>query len=286
MLADIGAVVGLERLVVTVAGGVHDVDQRTLGVILEQPVPVGTPDQLDDVPAGTPEEHLKFLDDLAVAAHRPVQALQVAVDDEGEVVKPLVRGVLQRTARLDLVHLTVAQECPDALLAGVLDTAVLEVLVERSLVDRVDRADAHRHRRELPEVLHAPRMRVAGQATTAGRAAVLLTETVHVRLRQASLKEGASVHTGRGVTLEVDLVTAVRVVLAAPEVLQAHLIQGCRRGIAGDVPTDANAGTLLTMHLDGGVPAQHVTDVLLKVYVTRVGNLTGLGDGVDVVCRN
>ena len=129
-------------------------------------------------------------------------------------------------------------------------------------------------------------MRVAGQATTAGRAAVLLTETVHVRLRQASLKEGASVHTGRGVTLEVDLVTAVRVVLAAPEVLQAHLIQGCRRGIAGDVPTDANAGTLLTMHLDGGVPAQHVTDVLLKVYVTRVGNLTGLGDGVDVVCRN
>ena len=49
------------------------------------------PDHLDHVPAGAAEIGFQLLDDLAVAAHRAVEALQVAVDDEDQVVEPLAR---------------------------------------------------------------------------------------------------------------------------------------------------------------------------------------------------
>src|SRR6266540_1158029 len=63
------------------------------GLVLgEQRVPVAAPDHLDDVPAGAAEGALQLLDDLAVAAHRPVEPLQVAVHDEDEVVELLAAG--------------------------------------------------------------------------------------------------------------------------------------------------------------------------------------------------
>ena len=66
--------------------------------------------------------------------------------------------------RLGLVALAVAEEAPHPRAAGVVDAAVVQVAVEAGLVDRVDRAEAHRHGRVLPEVGHEPRVRVARQA--------------------------------------------------------------------------------------------------------------------------
>ena len=163
VLAHVLAVVGAEGLVVAVGRRVHEVHERAVAVGGEQRVPAAAPDDLDDVPAGAAEERLELLDDLAVAAHRAVEALQVAVDDEGEVVELLAGRELEQAARLGLVHLAVAEEGPHVLLAGVLDAAVVQVLVELRLVDGVHRADAHRHRRELPEVRHQPRVRVGRQ---------------------------------------------------------------------------------------------------------------------------
>ena len=54
-------------------------------------IPVAAPQDLDDVPAGSAECRFQFLHDLAVAAHRTVQALQVAVDDENQVVEIFAR---------------------------------------------------------------------------------------------------------------------------------------------------------------------------------------------------
>src|SRR5881409_1557997 len=48
--------------------------------------------------------------------------------------------------RLGLVHLAVAEERPDALLAGVADPAVLEVAVEAGLVHGGERSQPHRDR--------------------------------------------------------------------------------------------------------------------------------------------
>src|SRR4029079_14682421 len=101
-----------------------EVAQGAVVVAGEQVVPLAARDDLDDVPAGAAEEALELLDDLAVAAHRSVEALEVAVDDEREVVESLVRGDLQLAATLDLVHLAVAEERPDLLVGRVLDAAV------------------------------------------------------------------------------------------------------------------------------------------------------------------
>ncbi len=207
VLAGVGP--GLDRvgLELAVRRRVHRVDEHAVDVAGEQLVPLAAPDDLDDVPAGAAEARLQLLDDLAVAADRPVEALQVAVHDEGEVVELLTGRDADRAERLGLVHLAVAEEAPDARLRRVLDAAVLEVLVEAGLVDRADRAEAHRDGRELPEVGHEPRVRVARQALRAR----LLAEAVEPLLAHAALEERAGVDAGGGVALEVHLVArAVR----------------------------------------------------------------------------
>ena len=92
VLADEGAVVGLVGLEVAVGRRVHEVDQSAVAVGVQQCIPLAAPDHLDDVPSGPAEERLEFLDDLPVAADRSVETLQVAVDDEGQVVECLRRG--------------------------------------------------------------------------------------------------------------------------------------------------------------------------------------------------
>src|SRR5690606_8595861 len=138
LLPDVRAALDGIRLELAVRGPVHLVDEHTVDVAREQLIPLATPDDLDDVPAGAAEDRLQLLDDLAVAADRPVELLQVAVDDEREVVELLPGGDPDRAEGLRLAHLTVAEEGPDPLLAGVLDPAVVQVAVEPGLVDRVD----------------------------------------------------------------------------------------------------------------------------------------------------
>ena len=113
VLADIGAVLRLEVLVLAVDAFLHELAQLAARVPGEQLVPARAPQALDDVPAGAAEAALELLDDLAVAAHRPVEALQVAVDDEDQVVELLPARERDRAERFRLVHLAVAAEHPD-----------------------------------------------------------------------------------------------------------------------------------------------------------------------------
>ena len=114
VLADVGARLDAELLGLAVERLVHLVDQHAVDVAREQLVPLAAPDDLDHVPAGAAEDRLELLDDLAVAADRAVEALQVAVDDEDQVVEALARGDRERPERLGLVRLAVAEERPDA----------------------------------------------------------------------------------------------------------------------------------------------------------------------------
>ena len=52
MLAYIGAVVGFVILIFAVDGFFHDFLQGAVFVFREQRVPVGTPNQLNDIPTG------------------------------------------------------------------------------------------------------------------------------------------------------------------------------------------------------------------------------------------
>ena len=114
VLPDVGAAHHRELLELAVDGAVHLLDQDAVPIAGQELVPLAAPDDLDDVPAGAAEDRLQLLDDLAVAADGPVEALQVAVDDERQVVQALVGGDVKRAERLGLVGLAVAQERPDA----------------------------------------------------------------------------------------------------------------------------------------------------------------------------
>ena len=282
VLADV--VAGLDRvgLELPVGGAVHLVDQHAVDVAGEQLVPLAAPDDLDDVPARAPERGLELLDDLAVAAHRSVELLKVAVDDEGEVVELLTGGDADGAERLGLAHLAVAEERPHVLLAGVLDAAVLHVAVEPGLVDRVERGQAHRHGRELPEVRHQPRVRV-GREALADTVLHLLTEARELRLVEPALEERAGVDAGGGVALDVDLVAAALVALAAEEVVEADLVERRRRLVRRDVPADLEALAVGRRDGHGGVPAQERADPALDVLVAREPRLALRRDRVDVV---
>ena len=193
---------------------------------------------------------------------------------------------LQHAAGLGLIHLAVAQEGPGVLLGGVLDVRALEVLVEPGLVDGLGGAQPHGDGGVLPEVLHAAGVRVGGQTPAAGGAGLLLAEAVQVGLPQAPLDEGSGVVAGRGVALEEDVVAAAGVVLAAEEVVEAHLIQGGGRRVGGDMATDSDAGALRPGHHDGGVPAQPAPIGPLGVLVAGEVWFVGDVDGVDVRRRH
>src|SRR5690606_19994919 len=127
VLADVRARLDGELLVLPVDDLAEAADQQAVGVAGEQRIPVAAPDALDDVPAGAAEDRLQFLDDLPVAAHRPVEPLQVAVDDEDQVVEPLARRERDRAERLGLVALAVAEERPDLPVPERLQAAVVQV---------------------------------------------------------------------------------------------------------------------------------------------------------------
>jgi hypothetical protein len=191
VLAHVCAVFCFVRLVVAIRSDVHQIDKRTIDIASEKFIPFAAPDDLDHVPACSAEEAFKLLDDLAVAAHRTVEPLQVAVDHEVEIVEPVIRSHLKLAAAFDLVHLTITEERPHLLVAGILDSAIREVTVELSLVDRIDRPKTHRDGRELPEIGHEPRVRIRRKAIRSVR--LLLAEAIKLVGREATFEERSSV---------------------------------------------------------------------------------------------
>ncbi len=99
--------------------------------------------------------------------------------------------------------------------------AVLLVPHHVGLVDRLDRAQSHRHGRELPVIGHQPGVRIGGKATTV----YFTAEIVELLLAEAALQIGARVHPGRTVTLEKHQVTTRILAVAAKEIIEAHVIE-------------------------------------------------------------
>jgi hypothetical protein len=74
----------------------------------------------------------------------------------------------------------------------------------------------------------------------------LLPESVEPLLVESSLEEGAGIDAGGRVALEEDLVSPADVVVATEEVVEAHFVEGRRRGIRREVSTDRDPRTLGT----------------------------------------
>ncbi len=274
----VGGRVGLEL-------AVHGLEEAFLQPLVhvagEERIPVGGPEQLDHVPARAGEEAFQLLHDGAVAAHRAVEALEVAVHDEDEVVELLARGDREPGQRFGLVHLAVAHEAPHLpgpfarRRRGIRESPVLEVAHEARLVDREERPDAHRARGELPEVRHQPRVRIRREALAAGLAPVV----VEMLLGEPALEEGARVDARRRVRLEVHEVAALA---AAEEVVEADLEEVRRRRIARDVAAQLAARAVGAHHHRERVPAHQRREARLDVEVALVGRLLVEPDGVHV----
>ncbi len=169
------------------------------------------------------------------------------------------------------------------LIGGVLDAPVMQVVVESGLVDRVHRAKAHRHRGELPEVRHQPRVRV-GRQPAAG-VAVLLAEAVKLLCAESSFEECARVDARRGVALDEDLVAAAGMGLAAEEMVETDLVKRRRRRVGRNMASHTDSRALSAVHHDRGVPSDPRPVAPLDVLVAGKPRLEFGRDGVHIVGR-
>uniref|UniRef100_A0A0N4ZLD8 NAD-specific glutamate dehydrogenase n=1 Tax=Parastrongyloides trichosuri TaxID=131310 RepID=A0A0N4ZLD8_PARTI len=168
VLADVGAVLRLVGLILAVHALHHALAQDAAAIPGQQRIPAAAPHHLDHVPAGSTVQALELLDHLGVATHRAVQALQVAVDHEDQVVEFFAPGQRDGRQRLGLIHFAVTEKRPHLAALAWGEVAVFEVAHEARLVGRGDRPQAHGHGGKLPELGHQPRVRIGRHAIAVG----------------------------------------------------------------------------------------------------------------------
>ena len=168
--------------------------------------------------------------------------------------------------RFGFVGLAVAEERPDLRVRSLLQPAILEVAHEARLVDRADRPEAHRHRRELPEVRHQPRVRIRRQPAARLQ---LAAEVLELLGADAPFEERAGIDAGRGVALEVDDVAVVVVALALEEVVEADFVERRGRRVRRDVAADPLFELVGLDHHRQRVPADEALDAALDFAAAR-----------------
>ena len=282
MLAHVSTVVGLEGLVVAIKRVHHDLAQGAVLVARQQRVPVTSPDQFDHVPASTAEGAFEFLDDLAIATHRAVQTLQVAVDDKHQVVKLFAGCQTNGTQGFNLVHFAVTTKHPDFAVFGVGNTTGMQVFEKACLVNRHQRAQTHRDGRELPELGHELGVRVARQAFACG----FLAEVQQLLFGQAAFHVGTGINTRSDVALDVEAIAAVVFRFCVPEVVKAGAKHVRQRGKRANVATQvATIFRVVAVGLDDhghGVPAHVGAQALFDFDIAGAALLLVGLDGVDV----
>ena len=173
----------------------------------------------------------------------------------------------------------VAEERPDfRLFLPVHQPARLQVAVEPRLIQRHDRAEAHRDGRKLPEFRHQIRMRIRRQPAALGE---FLPEILQMLFVQPAFEIGARIHAGRGVALKINLVAGKILRAPAEKMILRHFVKRRRRRERRDVPADVRGGIRLHHHRHR-VPAHDALDAALDVAVAGIFRLLRRRDGVDV----
>ena len=163
------------------------------------------------------------MNDLSISTYRTIEALQVAVDNKVEVIESFACSKTDRTQRLWLIALAIAQEGPDILIRSIFNSPAGQVAVVARLVNCVDRAESHGNGRELPELWHQTRMRIRRKSATGmGK---FLAEAIHLMFGQSSFNKCAGVHSWAGMSLEENLISATGMFLATEEVVEPNLIE-------------------------------------------------------------
>jgi hypothetical protein len=105
---------------------------------------------------------------------------------------------------------------------------------------------------------------------------------VELVLAEPSLEERPGVDARGRVALVEDLVARLAVVLAPEEVVEADLVQACRRGVGREVAADPGELAVRPQDHGGRVPADQPPDPPLDLLVAREERLLLGADRVDV----
>ena len=266
MAADVAARFHGVFLKFAIDGLVHPFGQKTRRVRGKQLVPRGAPHDLDDVPTGAAKDALQFLDDLAVAADRAVEALQIAVDYPDQVVQVLPRRQRDRSERFRFVALAIPNVGPDPRLPLRVDEPPrAQVAQETRLVNGHQRPQPHRHGRELPEIGHQIRMRIGRQPAALGQ---FRAEIVQMPLVQPIFQKGPRVIARRGVALEIMIVS--------------HLVKRGHGGVTGDMTAHPGVTVVGIDDHGHGVPAGETLDAALHVAVAGIRRLLLHGNCIHI----
>ena len=211
----------LAILIVAVHGFIHQLLQNAVFILCEQRIPMATPGHFQNVPACATEHAFQFLNDLAVTTNRAIQTLQVTVHHKHQVIQMLTASQRDSAEGFWLIHLTVAEECPDLTALLRHHFTVDQVLHKMSLIDRLQWAKAHRYSWELPEVRHQPGVRVGRQTL----AIHFGTEAVHLLWGNTAFQESTGVNTWSDMALIVNEVAIAIAVRPMEEIVVANVIK-------------------------------------------------------------
>ncbi len=169
------------------------------------------------------------------------------------VIAPSVSG---------FVAFAVAEKRPDfRLVLPIRQTARLQIAVKARLIQRHDRAEAHRDRRELPEIRHQIRMRIRRQPAAFGQ---FLPEILQMPFVQPAFEKRARIHSRRGVALKINDVAGEIFRRAAEKMIERHFVKRRRRSVSRDVAADVR-GRIGLDHHRHRVPAHEAFDAALDV---------------------
>ena len=82
VLANKCSAFSFKCLVIAIESGVHQIHKRTFAILCKKWIPTAAPYNLDDIPACATEDRFELLNNLAVTAHRTIEALQITVNDK------------------------------------------------------------------------------------------------------------------------------------------------------------------------------------------------------------
>jgi len=97
ILAHVRATLDAVLLILPVYHLVHGLNQEAARVLCQQGIPLTAPNDLDHIPARAPEGRFQLLDDLTIATHWPIEALEVTIHHKNEIVQILPRSQGDRT---------------------------------------------------------------------------------------------------------------------------------------------------------------------------------------------
>ena len=151
------------------------------------------PDNFNHVPARTSENAFQLLNNFAISTNRPIEALQVAINHENQIVETFSSCLSYSPQRFGFIHLSIAKKGPDFAIIVVQQPPIGQVFHKVSLINGLYRPKPHGNRGKLPVIWHQPRMWIRRKSI----AFDFIAKVVELCFIQAALDKRPGINAGR-----------------------------------------------------------------------------------------